>query len=135
MSIDCRLGFILHTVTRFLRPRLQHYYGLICHLTLTMNLNCFLFTMSEHTVINHLLQIQCQASPVITPAPCKVFHPQALHMVNRVLGFALFCTLTPMCSRIRFAFAMYTLLLMASFRPHRWPVTPLPFRLPSPRLG
>jgi hypothetical protein len=36
-----------------------------------------------------------------------------------VLGFALFFTLTPVFSRIRFAFAMYTLLLMASFRPHR----------------
>ena len=26
-------GFILHTVTRLHRPRLTHYYGIICHLT------------------------------------------------------------------------------------------------------
>ena len=30
---SCRHGFLLHTVTRLLRPRLPHYYGIICHLT------------------------------------------------------------------------------------------------------
>ena len=28
-----RHGFVLHAVTRLLRPRLSHYYGIICHLT------------------------------------------------------------------------------------------------------
>lgn len=32
-SASRRRGFLLHTVTRLLRPRLTHYYGIICHLT------------------------------------------------------------------------------------------------------
>jgi hypothetical protein len=32
-STSRRRGFLLHTVTRLLRPRLTHYYGIICHLT------------------------------------------------------------------------------------------------------
>ena len=31
-SAPRRRGFLLHTVTRLLRPRLTHYYGIICHL-------------------------------------------------------------------------------------------------------
>ncbi len=81
------------------------------------------------------LRIRCQASPVTAPAPCKVSHPQSLYVADRVPGFALFCMLAPTHSRIRFVCAMYTLLPMASFRPHRWPVAPLPFGLSSPRSG
>ena len=33
-----RLGFVLHTITGFHRPSLTHYYGFICHLTPTLNL-------------------------------------------------------------------------------------------------
>lgn len=125
------LGFTLHTITGFHWPSVHHYYGIICHLTLTLFLNYFLIKASR----KKNFWIQCQASPVITPAPCKVFHPQALYMADRVLGFTLFCTLTPMYSRIRFTFVVYTLLPMASFRPCRWPAPPLPFGLFSPRSG
>ena len=39
-----RSGFLLHTVTRFLRPELQHYYGFICHLAPTSTLA---FTLAQ----------------------------------------------------------------------------------------
>ena len=124
-------GFILHAVTRFHWPEPHRYYGLICHLTPTAVLGFPLISCFQ----KKKLWIRCQASPVTTPAPCKVSHPQTLCAADRVLGFALFCMLTPTHSRIRFAYAMYTLPPMASFRPHRWPVTPLPFGLSSPRSG
>lgn len=37
-TADSRLGFPLHTITGFHRPSLTHYYGFICHLTPTINL-------------------------------------------------------------------------------------------------
>lgn len=32
-QVERHRGFLLHTVTRLLRPQLTHYYGIICHLT------------------------------------------------------------------------------------------------------
>ena len=44
-----RRGFLLHTVTRFLRPQLAHYYGIICHLTsLRMSLESLLEATYRH---------------------------------------------------------------------------------------
>lgn len=40
-------GFILHTITGFHRPELDHYYGIICHLTPTSLLNRFLSETSS----------------------------------------------------------------------------------------
>ena len=80
---------------------------------------------------------RCQASPVTVlfsfeRAPCWRLHPQPRPVLVHESGIALFCTLTPTGRRIRFAFAMNHQLSMASFRPRRWPATPLPFELSSP---
>ena len=42
------LGFILHTVTSFHRPRLNHYYGFICHLAPTSTLSFLLYRCFHH---------------------------------------------------------------------------------------
>ncbi|AVL71729.1 hypothetical protein CEQ07_10065 [Oligella urethralis] len=34
-SVSCQLSFILHAITGLRRLSLNHYYGIICHLTLT----------------------------------------------------------------------------------------------------
>ena len=65
-----RHGFLLHTVTRLLRPRLPHYYGFICHLTPRQRL---LELPLEVTYRSHppwRIAGQCQASPVTVLAPC-----------------------------------------------------------------
>lgn len=46
-------------------------------------------------------------------------YPQSHHGADQVSGFALFCTLAHPFCRIRFAFAMYRSLPIASFRPCR----------------
>lgn len=43
---DGQLGFLLHTITGFLRPSLTHYYGFICHLTPTFTLSFLLMSVS-----------------------------------------------------------------------------------------
>jgi hypothetical protein len=61
----------------------------------------------------------CMRLPRLRRTPCEQCHPQSHHGTDQVSGFALFCTLTlPLC-RIRFAFAMYRSVLIASFRPCR----------------
>lgn len=65
-----------------------------------------------------------QASPVTALAPRRPFHPQTHPMVDQVLGFSLFCTITPIGCRIRFTYAMYRLLPIASFRPNRCQLRP-----------
>lgn len=40
--VDGHLGFILHTITGFHRPRFIHYYGFICHLTFITTLSYLL---------------------------------------------------------------------------------------------
>jgi len=30
-QMQCHSGFVLHTITGFHRPELNHYYGIICH--------------------------------------------------------------------------------------------------------
>src|SRR5699024_11533123 len=106
-----------------------HYYGFICHLAPTSP------WLSPCTTLSVSQTLRGQASPVTAPAPCKIAHPQSHYATDLVSGFALFCTLTPAYCRIRFAFAVSILLPMAAFRPHRWPMTPLPFGLSSPWSG
>ena len=60
---------------------------------------------------------QCKASPVTVRTPCRRFHPHSHHAADQVCDFALFCTLISACCRIRFAYAMYRLPPIASFRP------------------
>ena len=63
--VDSRLGFILHTITGFHRPSLTHYYGFICHLTPTVNLESPLELMPLT-----YSKFRCQASPVTALTPC-----------------------------------------------------------------
>jgi len=87
-----RLGFILHTVTSFHRPRLHHYYGIICHLT------------SLRSALSYLLNLPIPATtlaygnnirlPRLRLTPCEQSHPQAHYGTDQVSGFALFWTLT-----------------------------------------
>ena len=82
-------GFLLQTVTSFLRPGLHHYYGFICHLapprkTLSSLLNPpFPLTARNDTRL-----------PQLPRTPCQLPHPQSLHESDQVSGFALFGTLT-----------------------------------------
>lgn len=87
-SAQGRSGFLLHAVTRLLRPELPHYYGIICHLAPTSTLGFHLGAMCPK------FRVRGQASPVTAPAPCKITHPQTRSTSDRVSGFALFCTLT-----------------------------------------
>ena len=57
--------------------------------------------------------------PRLRRVPCEQCHPQTHHGPDQVSGFALFCTLAHPFCRIRFAFAMYRSLPIASFRPCR----------------
>jgi hypothetical protein len=57
--------------------------------------------------------------PRLRRKPCEQCHPQSHHGTDQVSGFALFCTLTLPSCRIRFAFAMYRSIPIASFRPCR----------------
>lgn len=75
--------------------------------------------LDSHLAFLYLCTRSQQASPVTVRAPCEQSHPQAHCRSDQVLGFALFCTLTYLHCRIRFAFAMYCSLPIASFRPLR----------------
>ena len=117
-----RLGFILHTVTSFHRPRLHNYYGIICHLTslqavlsflLNLPIPAFAMTYGNNTRL-----------PRLRRTPYEQSHPQAHHGTDQVSGFALFWTLTLPQRRIRFAYAMYCSLPIASFRPCRYQQRP-----------
>ena len=55
-----RHGFLLHTVTRLLRPQLPHYYGFICHLTPRQLL---LELPLEVTYRSHRLYVGCRTMP------------------------------------------------------------------------
>ena len=62
--------------------------------------------------------------PRLRRIPCEQCHPQSQYKTDQVLGFALFCTLTLLHCRIRFTYAMYCSLPIASFRPHRYQQRP-----------
>ena len=52
-------------------------------------------------------------------APCEQPHPQSRHRSDQAPGIAIFCTLTLLCRRTRFAYAVCRSLPIASFRPCR----------------
>lgn len=111
-------GFSLHTVTSFHRPRLQHYYGIICHLSsLRSALSCLLNLPIPATTLTYGNNIRL---PRLRRTPCEQSHPQSHYGTDQVSGFALFRTLTLPQRRSRFACAMYCSLPIASFRPHRY---------------
>ena len=84
-----RPGFLLQTVTSFLRPRLHHYYGFICHLAPLRSTLSFLLNLPIR-----ILQRNDTRLPQLPRAPCELRHPQSLHGYDQVQGFALFGTLT-----------------------------------------
>ena len=111
-------GFTLHTVTSFHRPELQHYYGIICHLTLHRSaLSLLLYLPIPAYTLTYGNNIRL---PRLRRTPCEQSHPQAHYGIDQVSGFALFWTLTLPQRRSRFACAMYYSLPIASFRPHRY---------------
>ena len=57
--------------------------------------------------------------PQLRRVPCDRCHPQPPRRSDQEQGFTLQCTLTHLPCRIRFAFAMYRSLPIASFRPCR----------------
>jgi hypothetical protein len=104
--------FTLHCVTALHRRGFHHYYGVICHPAAHSS---FLesplgwkFPLQDATGLPRLRRV-----------PCERCHPQTHHGADQVPGLALFCTLTLPSCRIRFAFAMYRSLPIASFRPCR----------------
>ena len=126
-------GFTLHTVTSFPRPGLQHYYGIICHLTsLRSALSCLL---SLPIPANTSTYGNNARLPRLRRAPCGQSHPQSRYGTDQVSGFALFWTLTLPQRRIRFAYAMYCSLPIASFRSHRYQRHPRLKRLLLVRFG
>ncbi len=81
-------SFTLHTVTRFQRPELHHYYGFICHLPLLRIILGF-------PLISPIPQNGNNARlPRLRRTPCEQCHPQSHHGSDQELGFALFWTLT-----------------------------------------
>ena len=113
-----RLGFILRTVTSFHRPKLHHYYGIICHLTsLRLALSCLLYLPIPAFSLTYGNNIRL---PRLRRIPCEQSHPQTRYGTDQVSGFTLFCTFTLPQRRIRFACAMYCSLPIASFRPCRY---------------
>ena len=107
-------GFLLQTVTSFLRPGLRHYYGFICHLAPLRSTLSLLLNLTIRETLRNDTRL-----PQLLRAPCKLPHPQSLKGSDQVSGFALSCTLTHQLSRIRFTCAMCSLLPIASFRPCR----------------
>ncbi len=108
--------FLLQTVTRFLRPGFQHYYGFICHLTPLRSVSSLLlsFTIRSGCAGRNDMRL-----PQLLTGSCELPHPQTRHGSDQVLGVALFSTLTHPRRRIRFACAMCRSLPIASFRPCR----------------
>ena len=107
-------GFLLQTVTCFLRPGFPHYYGVICHLTPLRSALSFLLYLSIHCFQRNGVRL-----PQLLTGPCKQLHPQSRHESDQELGVAIFCTLAHSFRRIRFACAVCHLPPIASFRPHR----------------
>ena len=84
-----RPGFLLQTVTSFLRPGLHYYYGFICHLApLRLTLSLLL------NLPTRIPQRNDTRLPQLPRAPCELRHPQSLHGSDQESGFALLCTLT-----------------------------------------
>lgn len=119
------------------RPRLHHYYGLICHLTPH---NSTLESPLEHCLLapNRRSLSRGDGGETMPGFPSYLWLPEYSSILNHRASryFAHFKPKAlPLRSlpnrRIRFACAMCRTPSMASFRPHRWPVTPLPFELPS----
>ena len=112
-----RSGFTLRTVTSFHRPKLYHYYGIICHLTsLRLASSYLLYLPIPATTLTYGNNARL---PRLRRTPCEQSHPQARYGTDQVSGFTLFCTFTLPYRRIRFAYAMYHSLPIASFRPCR----------------
>ncbi len=119
-----------------MHQKIRHY-GFFCHLVLCgLGLGSPLAAWLPKNRDNTRL-------PRLRRAPCKEFHPQSRHRIDEVLGVALFrslpgsltCTLTLLWRRIRFAYAMYHLLPVASFRPCRCQQRPCDSDCPSSRQG
>ncbi|KNZ68164.1 hypothetical protein Tfer_3304 [Thermincola ferriacetica] len=118
-QVQCPPGFLLQSVTSFHGPGVFHYYGLICHPTPLRP------ALVSPLVWAYPLWGWCRASPV-KPA-CLKLNPSVLTpQVIQLLGFPTQCKVTHLTSQPRFACAMFQIPPSASFRPHRWPVTPLP---------
>lgn len=124
LTSPCRLhatgrpGFLLQTVTSFLRPGLHHYYGIFCHLaphrkTLKSPLGTSLLASLTEKPRRY------EASPVTFRLPVNDAILNHATGYDQVSGFALCSTLTHPQRRIRFACAMCRLLPIASFRPCR----------------
>lgn len=117
-----RSGFLLPTVTSFHRPELHNYYGIICHLTsLQSASSCLLYLPIPATTLTYRNNARL---PRLRRTPCEQSHPQSRYGTDQVSGFALFWTLTLPYRRIRFTFAMYHSLPIASFRPCRYQQRP-----------
>jgi hypothetical protein len=75
------LSFLLHTVTGLHRPRLQHYYGFICHLAPHMLSLSFLLSSSYWLPISIAFTRDARADsarlPRLLPAPWNRLHPQS----------------------------------------------------------
>ena len=121
-KIQGHSGFILHTVTSFHRPEFHHYYGFICHLTLLRLTSSCLLCLPIHAAT--LTYRNNARLPRLRRTPCEQSHPQTRNGTDQVWGFTLFCTLTLPFRRIRFAYAMYRSLPIASFRPCRYQQRP-----------
>ena len=108
-------GFILQTVTRFLRPEFLHYYGFICHLTPLRSVSSLLLDFTIRLFVRNDMRL-----PQLLTGSCELPHPQTRRGSDQVLGVAISCTLTHPRRRIRFACAMCRSLPIASFRPCRY---------------
>ncbi|HBH30473.1 MAG TPA: hypothetical protein DDX81_01000 [Desulfofustis sp.] len=86
-----RSGFPLHTVTSFHRPELQHYCGIICHLTPHRQALSLLLYSPDPPVIQAGNDARL---PRLRRTPCEQSHPQSRYGIDQVSGFALFRTLT-----------------------------------------
>ncbi len=89
-SAHHRSGFVLHTVTRLHGPELHHYYGRICHLTLTLFSNHFLNPVSGKKTPRYSARLP----RLLHQLPARYSVLNHCVITDRVSGFALFCTLT-----------------------------------------
>ena len=64
-------GFILHAVTRLHRPEFQHYYGIICHLSLHQKVLGSLLVPSFSNFEDS------KRLPRLRRTPCEQSHPQS----------------------------------------------------------
>ena len=124
-------SFLLHSVTRLHRLGFQHYYGFICHLTLTITLSRLLAIAPEKKAS----RFSARLPRLLRRLPVRYAVLKHFSRLTEYWASCYFAHLPLVSCRIWFAYATYILLSMASFRPYRWPVTPLPFELPSPQSG